>query len=960
MRIHTDAVYIDDQQQLAADVFYSGITARHAQLSYAAYRYNHNGDSLLICRKQPQPFDLSGQPARKTVRFNANDGPAYYLPVFYNILRKTGSVPPGSYKIFLILQADSSFLLRQTILQDIDSALTPTSPLRKTLSNTLLPENKARLAGIDLSQQAHTLNNLGRNTARAVDRAAGKIDRLFKARGLTSRVEKRGSKDLICLYYEDWFVGYYELDVNQSLDKQLQQQQQRLTGPVAALATNELGNYRSLISQVKDLVQQKKDDRELKGDISVSGNWSNKQPEYSAQDNNYYEVKGRIETELLDMPVGIEGYYTTQDQHRTIKGSYIRIHYDAEKAKSQLLQLIGGFKNQYAQTRSKGKGLEQVYGSYLASLGGQKDQLIGDMKKETGLTDINTNSLDTAGLRAQITTTLRDKLTDTAALARAADSNGIDSAGRLRRTQASARKLADSADRIYRKNLERYQKLVALEQKARKYYALLEQYRNTSYFDSTFGYDELKDLDHADAMTYKQLATKASALLPEGKVKKFATGLTNLDLGIFPKDVSKYTLAGQQMKGLDVGYDLGFCQVGATYGATEFAGRDGTPDKYTAYSGRLLFTPVKTQKITLVYYGYNPARAMLDKDTFFRNVDMALPSFKKPVHIVSAAYNAVFKKNISVEGELASSFQSGDGTGFKDKVSADRIAWHLNAEGMIPKTMINVQAGYEHGGKDFQNNTLPVNIKGTDRLRLAAKGDFFRSFLTLGVEFNHIRQQSFASEGNNNRWGFEISTHSKRYPSLALSYKPYTTFRSYTDTLAIPQRPLVGAVWTGRASYTLKRQGGRSWRLNAVYNKSTAEIDTSNFGSDMVQVNVIYTTRKWMMMAMAGNTDQQSNVTYADVPAHMRTTFLALSGSYLCGARLSLNAGLDLGVASFGLSRYGGNGGMQYRLKQTPLAVRTMVRYTPYRLSAAGDWNKCLSGSLELSWQFKMKLKNPK
>ena len=328
-------------------------------------------------------------------------------------------------------------------------------------------------------------------------------------------MEKRGGKDYINLYYEDWFVGRYELDVTQPLSGQVEKQKNQLIAPVASLATNELTNYRSLFSQVKDLTKQKKEERELKGEIALSGNWANKQPEYAEQDNNYYEVQGRVETAVLDIPVSIEGYYTTQDQHRQIKGSYIRVHYDADKAKDELMQLIGGFKNQFSQTLSKGKGLEQVYGTYLNNLGGQKDQLLNEMKKETGVSDINTSQLDTNGLKQGITKALTEKLTDTAALLRQADSSGVDSSGKLRRTAADAGRIADSANRIYQKNLKRYQRLVELEQKARKYYALVEQYKNTSYFDSTLAYDQLKDLDNADAMTYKQLAGKAAKLLPE-------------------------------------------------------------------------------------------------------------------------------------------------------------------------------------------------------------------------------------------------------------------------------------------------------------------------------------------------------------------------------------------------------------------------------------------------------------
>ncbi len=962
--LHTDLPVLDNQQYLVTDLFFDGVRAERGVLGYRCYKYDASGDSILVCRKEQKDIALDGSLSTKQLRFTPSDGPAYYLPVFYNILRKAQTIPAGTYKVFVELKQDQSILISKTFIHQVDSALPPTSPLRKELNSTLLPENKARIAGIDLSVQARAVNNIAANTAKAVDRAAGKIDRLFKSHGLTSVTEKRNGKDYINLYYEDWFVGRYGIELSRSLSSQVQQQKDALTAPVASLAKNELEGYRSLLSQVRDLLKQKKEERELTGQIGLTGNWASKQPEYSAEENSYYELRGNVETTVQDIPISIEGYYTTQDRNRTVKASYVRVHYDADKAKGQLMDLIGGFKSQCAQTLTKGKGLEQIYGSYLDNLKGQEAGMVSDLKKETGVSDLNTGSLDTSGLKQKITASLMQKATDTAALfAHGEDSCSTDSLTRLQRTEDRTKHLADSANRVYRKALKRYQQLMALEQKAQKYYALLDQYKNTSYFDSTVGYDKLKDLDHADAATYKQLAKSAADLLPEGKAKKAINGLTSLDMGIFPKETSKYTMAGQQIKGLDGGYDLVFCQVAATVGATEFVGRDGSLDKYTAYSGRALFNIAKKQKFTLIYYGYSPSKKALnttDQDTFFKNVDLAYPTFQKPVHIVSATYGGTITKYVNAEAEIATSFQQGSGEKITDKLNADNLAWHANAEGRIPKSTVNIQVGYEHAGKDFQNSTLPLNVSGTDRLQVAAKGDFFKSFLTLGVEYNHIEQHAFAATGNNNRWGFEVSTHSKRYPSVSLSYKPYTTFRSYTDTLTIPQRPVLGAVWTGRGSYQIKKKGGISWRFSAVYNKSTAEMDTSSYGSDLLQLNAIYTTPKYMMMASTGIMDQTANGQATDVPAHVKTTFWMMSGSYTLSKQTSLSGGYDLGFAPFGFSKLGFNAGCMYSFAKVPFTVRVMGRYSKYRLSDIIGWKEIYGGSVDVLWRFKMKLKNPK
>ncbi len=470
--------------------------------------------------------------------------------------------------------------------------------------------------------------------------------------------------------------------------------------------------------------------------------------------------------------------------------------------------------------------------------------------------------------------------------------------------------------------------------------------------------------------------------MPEGKAKTFVAGLTNLDAGIFSKYTSRYTAAGQQMTGLDVGYDIGFAQIGMTVGKTEYAGRDGGLDKYTTYSGRMLFSPAKGQKAGIVYYGYTPSRSMLGDNDFFKNADIALPTFRAPVHIVSATYEGTIAKEVSLEGEIATSFRNGSDQKFSSGFDADRIAWHLNGESRIPKTPLALTGGYEHGGRNFQNSTLPVGIAGADLYKAGVKGAFFHDFLTAGVEFNHMQQQNLYATGGNNRWGFEVATHSKQYPSVSLSYKPFATFRAITDTLAIPQRPLQGAVWIGKATYQIKRPGGVSYRFSAVLNRSTSHSDSVRYGADLVQLNAIYTDKIWMAMLSAGQSMMSTNSsgygTDSLNPAHVRTTFGMGSLSYALSKAASVSGGADIGFAPFGLSKWGLSGGLSYRMKAAPLTARISTRYSAYRLAgysgavnrdsgSSGStnntetsepmrWRQLISGSIELIWQFRMKL----
>jgi hypothetical protein len=108
-------------------------------------------------------------------------------------------------------------------------------------------------------------------------------------------------------------------------------------------------------------------------------------------------------------------------------------------------------------------------------------------------------------------------------------------------------------------------------------------------------------------------------------------------------------------------------------------------------------------------------------------------------------------------------------------------------------------------------------------------------------------------------------------------------------------------------------------------------------------------------------------------PAHIKTTFMMGGGSYTYSKALSLNGGADIGVAPFGLSKWGLNGGLSYRMKSAPLTARISGRYSAYRLAGYSgnvgnedngtdlnevmSWRPLVSGSLELIWQFRMKLK---
>lgn len=968
LKCTTNFPYFGENKKLSNDFYFSAAQSLPGQLAFSCFRFAGN-DSLLVYSKKGVPIIIKAGVTTQIIRFGQNDANSYVHPAFFNIIRKCGTVPAGSYKVYVAFKSDSGFVYQHAFLLNADSTLPPTSSLSKGIDGKLAPENKKGF----LSSAATTVRS-SIPASKALESHSAGINRLFKSSGLTPQIEQRSGKSIVNLWYEDWFVGRYELDANTSAASQIEAKKKQVSNNISSTASTELQSYRSLFSQVRELTKSEKEDRELTGELAVSGNWSNGQPEYSAQNNNFYEVRGRVETEVADIPVSLEGYYTTQDAHRLIKGSYIRVHYNADRAKARLMKLISGYRRQFNQTVAKGQGLEQVYGSYLNSLQSSKEGMINDIKRQAGLSTTSGAGIDTSKLKAQLESALEKRMQE--AEKKTTDSSGsrLDSAGKVRRAAERTAKVKDSVSKLYATALNKYQQVQKTEAQIEKYSRLLEQYKNTNYFDSALAYSKMTNLKSGDETTYKQMAKSAAGLLPEGKAKTFIAGLTNLDAGIINKYTSKYTAAGQQLKGLDLGYDIGFAQVGFTVGKTEYAGRDGSLDKYTTYSGRVQFTPAKGQKATLIYYGYTPSKSMLSGDDFFKNADIALPTFKAPVHIISATYEGIIAKIVSVEAEAATSYRNGSGQSFKSSFDADRTAWHINAEGQVPRTPFSLIGSYEHGGNEFQNSTLPVMISGSDLYKAGVKGTFFHNFLSAGIEFNHMEQQNLYSKGGNNRWGFEVATHSKQYPSLSLSYKPFATFRAATDTLAVPQRPLQGAVWIGKASYQIKKKGGVSYRFSAVLNRSTSHTDSVSYSADLLQLNAMYTDKRWMVMVSGGQSNLATNSSGAPDtlnPAHVRTTFLMGSAGYNFSKSVCVTGGADVGIAPFGISKYGVNGGLSYGMKRAPLTTRVAGRYGGYRLAgysgAIGidggsksepmSWRKLLGGSVELIWQFRMKLK---
>ncbi len=962
MVLNADYAYREGKQ-LFQDIYLTASSESQASVSLVLYRKEDKGDSSLIYRLEFRDIEIQQGAQRIKLPFNRASSSSYYVsPVFNKVMQKTQSLPPGIYSLSFAVKIGNNTESR-TLLQQPDSNLSIYSPVKKSVNNILNPLGTSPLG------KAANKGNAADKTASLFNRSDRKIEKYARKNGFTVQ---RGNTELtsyVDFYSEDWFIGRYSLNNNADARKQVEESQHGIENQIGNFADNQLENYQSLMSQFRKMKSGQKENNEMTGELGVAGNFSNGQEENSGWDNNFYELRGDLQFPIMDIPVSVSGYYTSQDKNREAKASFIRFSYDAAKAKEQLLKLIGAYNQKYEQTLTQGANLDMVYGSFVTQLEQEKANAIAELKRSAGLEsmgDFSKEALE-ARLRENIAQA-QQKITDS--LSKLQDSVQTDSmvAGASDKIDDAKEKIAAAQQTVtdarqkatdtYQKAMDQYQRIQELELKINKYRNLLNQYSNTLLYDSLLAHEKIKGLRTGDEATYKDLAKSASSLLPEGKAKKLISGLTSFDAGMFPKFVSDYTQAGQMFKGADIGYDIGVAEVGVTYGKTEYIDRTGSVESYKAYGARAMLKPVMKQQFGLVYFGYSPSASLLQDNSFFKSSDVSLPSFRNPVHIISALYKGELSKYAFVSGEYAFSNKQGQSKEAASQIDQDdKAAYNIKVTGNIPETNINVEAGYEHAGNAFENNTLPVIMAGTDRIRVAGKGDFLRSFLTLGIEYNYMVQNSFYSKGSNSRWGFDIATHSKRFPSVFLSYKPFSTFRSYDDTLNIEQKPMLGSVWTGRANYQIKRQD-KAIRFTFLYNLNSSSMDTVSYGSTLVQFSTILSDKSKMLSLNAGYTDVRSDDALPLSSAYAKSYFIGSTIGFPLMDNLIITAGTDLACNKSGLSRYSFMIGETYMFKKMPFTIRANFRYNNYKLDEMMGWKQLYSGGIELIYRIKMKLKD--
>ncbi|MBS1773936.1 MAG: hypothetical protein JST82_13845 [Bacteroidetes bacterium] len=829
---------------------------------------------------------------------------------FIALLKRFEFFPPGRYTTRLWMQQEGTGDTASYSFEwNIDSALAYRSGLRNDI-NSSFTKGSHKNSNAFVSKTASNVTNPAQlaKTRKLFER------RIDKQKGITSVSCTYNNQASEALYYKGFFLGFYPVAEPNRLQKQIAGEEQRLGSNPSSFVNLNLPNAPSVNSRFKQFNnQQKKEDETTEGNIDLSGNFSTGQEPNSMQDNNFQEIRGDIHTEIKNIPVIIEGYYTTQDQHRKAKASYFRFRYDVDKYKKKLRGSVSSYKNSYEDTKAKGSSFNNIAQIAIAKLRQEKAILLDGLRRDYGITEPGLNA---SGCNM-------DQLL-------------ADSAGKK-----VAKIKADQADIC-----NKYNRIISAEKKIAAYQHQVDQYNKQDYFDKELSYNKIKDIANNPNASNKQLASAAKYILPQSGPLAFMAGFTKIDGGILNSYESSYTMSGQTLKGGSIGYELNVVKVGLSAGKTEYISRDGNVDRYNTYLARLDFKKTYKQQFSLIYFGYTPTKQILD-DPQFKKTDAYLPTFQQPVHILSLTHTGTITKDLSMESEGAVSYKnSANG----DKISNDNAAYKTALEYQLPKINSNLKGEWEHVGKNFENNAMPYTKAATERYTLAGQTSLFKSFLLLGVQWNRVKQQSFSSSGYNTRWGFDLQTKSKQYPNIYLSYKPYSTFRKYDDTLAIAQRPVFGEVWIARATYQFKR-GKAYHRFMLSYNSNKSTMDTLTYKSQTIQAGYIYTDKTYTISNTAGWMKQPLN-SISGLSYHS-SVFTGASAGFKLNQQLTANIGQDIAVASYGIQRYTATAGMAYSFMKLPFRLHIQARYSSLHIDETVPSRHIWYGQIGINWRFK-------
>ena len=135
-------------------------------------------------------------------------------------------------------------------------------------------------------------------------------------------------------------------------------------------------------------------------------------------------------------------------------------------------------------------------------------------------------------------------------------------------------------------------------------------------------------------------------------------------------------------------------------------------------------------------------------------------------------------------------------------------------------------------------------------------------------------------------------------------------------------------------------------------------MDTTNYGSNMLQASCVYTDKK-ITASLNGGTMQVTGTDVTTITMPNNTKFAGMSGSVMLSKTFSVSGGQEFDFAPFGFCRYSIYGGINHHFDKAPLTIVFNLRYNSYELNENAGWTPLYSGNIDLIYKIKTKVSKP-
>lgn len=656
------------------------------------------------------------------------------------------------------------------------------------------------------------------------------LDVFFKKKSINPIISIDKKSVSIEIYADSVYYGRYYISFKDLLDPKFLKQQ--------------INNYNSEIKEplsnlISDFDQLQVE--ELQGSIGINYEYQNQPDLYSTLNPQNLELYSNLSMPVMGVPININAFYTNQDKNRKIKSSYLNFSYDTEILKQKYLELLEIGTQYYTNRKNESLSLIDNFESKLKN---------DKVNIETIKNNIKQTLIDEISSGARYLNDSINKVADSLVLI-----DDIDSIKMIYKQIKTNKDLVKSKIEELENKVQEYE----------KYKNIFDRNRKVLNIDSIMYDDKIKYLkeEALDQLNFQQVKSRYNELLGiKNKFSSVTSLLNNLKIGTFSNALSKYTNSGQYMNGVSLGFDIKQVKLDVSTGSVKKNDFNNNTKKINTYSLALSTNLNKNTDISLSVFSYGSSKNELDisnesisKDLISNYVKSKFNEYSKHQYIYSLMHTYA-AGNLRVQSQYAYS------TNFHAKTNfIDNSSFNVKAEYVLKTPSVLLGIDYEQIGGEFKNEVQDFLIKSSKLYKAYVATFFLKKKIKLNLSYNYLASDRSNSSLANQKLGVELATKFKSYPNISMSYKPYTTFRSLTDTFQIGQQQLVGSTTATRISYILKQQH-HHYTISLNYTRNENKFDTILYDNNVKYLNIQY---KNSLKSYSVNTNISINRTSSNV-----------------------------------------------------------------------------------------------